>query len=95
MALSSRNSVSHLRARSQRRQPPPAGDSKYGTRAPAAGWYLKWAATTPEEERVWKKFKEDAMSRFEATNYQGRYVKNCVNSSKIATLKNTTASSRN
>ncbi|EGZ28910.1 hypothetical protein PHYSODRAFT_258166 [Phytophthora sojae] len=36
----------------------------------ASGWFLFWALRTPAEDQTWGQFSRDAISHFEASNYQ-------------------------
>lgn len=37
---------------------------------PASGWFLFWASHTSAENQTWSQFNRDALSNFEASNYQ-------------------------
>ncbi|KAG6609080.1 uncharacterized protein IUM83_13484 [Phytophthora cinnamomi] len=37
---------------------------------PASGWFLFWASRTAAEEQTWGQFPRDAVTHFEASNYQ-------------------------
>ncbi|KAG6610882.1 uncharacterized protein IUM83_08325 [Phytophthora cinnamomi] len=36
----------------------------------ASGWFLFWASRAPAEEQTWAQFTQDALTHFEASNYQ-------------------------
>ena len=47
--------------------PPIAGTAMEGS---AAGWFLHWSASTPNEDQTWGSFSAAARQHFEASNYQ-------------------------